>query len=121
MPHSNRKIIFITGGERSGKSAFAQNLALDMTNSPVYLATARHWDHDFSQRIEKHKNDRDENWTTIEEEKKISTLYLEKKVVVLDCVTLWLTNFFNDNQYNAEKALEQAKRNGITLLTRILH
>ncbi len=103
------KIIYITGGERSGKSSFAQKLALNLSGNPVYLATARAWDGDFKKRIERHKSERNENWITIEEEKNISKHDLSGKVVVLDCITLWLTNFYNDSDFDPEKALDQAK------------
>lgn len=102
-------IIFITGGERSGKSAFAQKMAEALSDSPVYLATARIWDQDFAKRIERHKNDRDERWTTIEEEKALSRHGLVGKVVVLDCITLWLTNLFADHKFEFEPALAEAQ------------
>lgn len=92
-------IYYITGGTRSGKSSYAQRLALSLSDNPVYLATARKWDADFEQRIKRHQDDRDERWENIEEERYPSTLALEGRVVVLDCVTLWLTNFFADAKY----------------------
>jgi adenosylcobinamide kinase / adenosylcobinamide-phosphate guanylyltransferase len=102
-------IYYITGGQRSGKSSFAQKLALQLTTEPIYLATARVWDEDFEKRIQRHQSDRDDRWTNIEQEKHLSQLDLENKVVVMDCVTLWLTNFFTDNQYQVDISLEQAK------------
>ena len=101
-------IIFITGGERSGKSSFAQKMAEHLSDEPVYLATARIWDQDFAERIERHKSDRDERWTTIEEEKVLSRHDLTDKVVVLDCITLWLTNLFADHKFEFAPALAQA-------------
>lgn len=62
-------IYLITGGERSGKSSYAQNLALELSSSPIYVATARKWDEDFQNRIDRHQQERDERWTNIEEEK----------------------------------------------------
>ena len=103
-------IIFITGGERSGKSSFAQQMAEKLSSSPVYLATARIWDTDFAERIEHHKSERDERWTTIEEEKKLSRQNLEGKVVVIDCITLWLTNIFADNHFDYDKTLAEAQK-----------
>nr|WP_315820058.1 bifunctional adenosylcobinamide kinase/adenosylcobinamide-phosphate guanylyltransferase [Paraflavitalea speifideiaquila] len=44
-------IIFVTGGARSGKSRYAQDLALQLSPSPIYVATARKWDEDFQQRV----------------------------------------------------------------------
>jgi len=102
-------IYYITGGVRSGKSSYAQQLALSLSNNPVYLATARKWDADFEQRIKRHQQDRDERWQNIEEERFPSKLDLRGRVIVLDCVTLWLTNFFSDTKYNVEETLKQIK------------
>lgn len=99
----------ITGGVRSGKSRYAQNLAIELSPNPVYLATARQWDKDFSERIERHKRDRDSKWLNVEVEKYISTINLQNRVIVVDCITLWLTNFFTDYQYSADLSLEEAK------------
>lgn len=103
-------ITFITGGQRSGKSRYAQQLAEKKSLHPIYLATARVWDEDFKQRIERHQSDRNKTWQTIEEEKSISKLKLEGKTVLLDCITLWLTNIFHDNCYEVEKSLQEAKQ-----------
>ncbi len=103
------QIIFITGGARSGKSRYAQELALQLSPSPTYVATARKWDGDFQQRIKRHQDDRDERWTSVEEEKHISQLDLNGKVAVIDCVTLWLTNFFIDNKYDIDLCLAECK------------
>lgn len=103
------EITLITGGQRSGKSSFAQKLAEQKSDNPIYMATARIWDNDFKKRIERHQSDRGDFWKTIEENKHISKHNLNKKTVLLDCVTLWLNNFFYDNNYNVEKSLEQAK------------
>ena len=104
------KIIFITGGQRSGKSNFAMQEALKLSDNPVYLATSRIWDNDFKNRVEKHKEDRSKNWRNIEEEKEISKHNLTDKIVVLDCITLWLTNYFSDNNFDINKSLEEAKQ-----------
>jgi adenosylcobinamide kinase / adenosylcobinamide-phosphate guanylyltransferase len=109
-PGVTTNIIFITGGARSGKSRYAQQLALQLSNNPVYVATARKWDSDFQERIRRHQNERDERWTSVEEEKYISRLSLHEKVVVIDCVTLWLTNFFVDTKNDIETSLEACKK-----------
>ena len=88
------KIILITGGQRSGKSAYAEKLALSLSNNPVYLATAHIWDEEFRQRVKKHQERRGEQWTNIEEEKYLSKHDITGKVAVIDCITLWCTNFF---------------------------
>ncbi|CAL2087179.1 bifunctional adenosylcobinamide kinase/adenosylcobinamide-phosphate guanylyltransferase [Tenacibaculum sp. 190524A05c] len=100
---------YITGGERSGKSSYAQKLAESLSEKPYYLATSRIWDEDFKNRVKRHISDRDERWTTIEEEKNISAVIPEQATVVIDCVTLWLTNFFVDTKNNIEESLRLAK------------
>lgn len=102
-------IYLITGGERSGKSSYAQNLALQLSDSPIYVATARKWDADFQIRIDRHQQERDERWINIEEEKYLSKINFTGKVALIDCVTLWLTNFFTDHKYDVNLSLEEAK------------
>ena len=102
-------VYYITGGERSGKSGYAQKLALELSANPMYLATARKWDKDFEKRIERHQSERDNRWTSVEEEKHISKVLIKDRVTVIDCVTLWLTNFYTDTKYNVEESLKLAK------------
>ena len=87
----------ITGGQRSGKSEYAERLALSLSDHPVYLATAHVWDEEFRQRILIHQQRRGPQWTNIEEERHLSRYDMTGRVVVIDCITLWCTNFFFDN------------------------
>ena len=89
-----RRIILITGGQRSGKSQTAERMALQLSDNPVYLATAHIWDEEFKRRVEMHQRRRGPQWTNIEEEKELSRHNVEGRVVVVDCITLWCTNFF---------------------------
>lgn len=104
-----KKIILITGGQRSGKSGYAQQLALQLTDRPVYIATSRVWDEEYRERIKRHQRERGSQWTNIEEEKKLSRIGIAGKVAVIDCVTLWGTNFFFDNDSDIEKSLREIK------------
>lgn len=108
-------IYLITGGERSGKSSYAQNLALELSSSPIYVATARKWDADFQNRIDRHQQERDERWTNIEEEKYLSKIDFTGKVALIDCVTLWLTNFFTDHKYDVNLSLDEAKKEFLSI------
>lgn len=103
-------IIFITGGARSGKSKYAQEMALSLSPSPVYVATAKYWDGDFEDRIKRHQNERSAVWTNFETEKEVSALPLQNRVCVIDCVTLWLTNFFVEYKNNIDKSLTSYKQ-----------
>lgn len=102
-------IYYITGGQRSGKSSYGQQLALSLSGNPVYLATSRHWDGDYEKRIERHKADRDDRWDNVEEEKALSKHDFTGLVVMVDCITLWLTNYFVDTKNDVDACLEQAK------------
>lgn len=101
-----KKITLITGGQRSGKSRYAQELALSLSPNPIYLATSRVWDEEHRARINRHKEERGAEWTTIEEEKELSKYDYKGRVVLIDCITLWATNFFFDLESNVEHALE---------------
>ena len=103
-----RRIILITGGQRSGKSRHAEELALSLSENPVYVATAHIWDEEFRQRVLRHQERRGPQWTNIEEERQLSRHDLTGRVVVIDCVTLWLTNFFFESS-DADIALAAAK------------
>ena len=104
-----KKIILVTGGQRSGKSGYAQRLALQLADNPVYLATSRVWDEEYRQRILRHQRDRGPQWTNIEEEKELSKHSLSGRVIVIDCMTLWATNFFFDNDSDVDKSFSELK------------
>lgn len=104
-----KKLYYISGGQRSGKSRYAQNLARSLSPNPVYLATSRVWDEEHRKRIQRHQSDRGPEWKTIEEETHLSRLHFNGEVVVLDCITLWLTNLYTDLNFDVSKTLEQAK------------
>lgn len=100
-----KRIILITGGARSGKSGYAEKLALSLSDAPVYLATARIWDEEFRERVRRHQARRGLQWTNIEEEKQLSRHDLSGRVVLVDCLTLWATNFFFDLESDVDRAL----------------
>lgn len=105
-----RRIIYISGGQRSGKSSYAEQLAKSLSTNPTYLATARCFDKEFEKRIAHHQSVRGAEWTNIEEEVNISKHQFDGNVVLMDCVTLWLTNIFLDNDSDGDVSLEFAKR-----------
>ncbi|MEO1049551.1 MAG: bifunctional adenosylcobinamide kinase/adenosylcobinamide-phosphate guanylyltransferase [Bacteroidota bacterium] len=106
---SSSRIYYISGGERSGKSSYAERLALSLSDNPVYLATARIWDNDFAERVARHQHDRDGRWKNVEEEIALSTAISPGEVVLIDCVTLWLTNIFMAHKSDRDQSFTAAK------------
>ena len=105
-----KMIILITGGQRSGKSEQAESLALSLSTNPVYLATAHIWDDEFRERVRRHQERRGPEWTNIEEEMYLSRHDLTGRVVLIDCITLWLTNWLTINNVDVDAILAEAKR-----------
>jgi adenosylcobinamide kinase/adenosylcobinamide-phosphate guanylyltransferase len=101
----------VLGGARSGKSRHAQALARALSPAPLYVATSRVWDADHAARIERHQRERGPEWHTIECELELGALgaQLRGQVAVIDCVTLWLSNFFADLGVDVERCLERAR------------
>jgi adenosylcobinamide kinase / adenosylcobinamide-phosphate guanylyltransferase len=91
-----KKMIFVTGGCRSGKSRFALDYANQYFSKKIYLATCEALDEEMAQRIEHHKKMRGPEWQTVEEPVKIVERTREYgdgvEVILLDCITLWLSN-----------------------------
>ena len=104
-----KKIILITGGARSGKSSYAEKMALSLTDNPVYLATARVWDEEFRERVHRHQERRGPEWTNIEEEKELSRHDLTGRIVLIDCITMWCNNFFFDLNDDVDATLSAMK------------
>lgn len=106
----NSRIILITGGQRSGKSAFSEAKALELSESPVYLATAHVMDDEFRERVKIHQNRRGPQWSTVEEEIHLSRHDMTGKTVVIDCVTMWITNVFFSHGEDVGQSLEILKK-----------
>lgn len=106
-------LTLILGGARSGKSRYAQSLCAG--DEPIfYLATARVdlTDEEMVARIARHRDDRPRHWRAIEEPLEI-TERIKSKVpaggkVLVDCVTIWLSNFMWEERDAARDAREQS-------------
>jgi adenosylcobinamide kinase/adenosylcobinamide-phosphate guanylyltransferase len=99
-------IAFIIGGIKSGKTKFALKKAEELNNGKLYyIATARAVDEEMKERIERHKRERGEKWITIEEPIEVDGV-LKKipkgSVIIIDCLTTWLTNLLIEN-YDVEE------------------
>lgn len=92
-----------------GKSSYDKAL-LAIIRPSVYLATSRIWDEEYRERIRRHQQDRGPQWTNIEEEKQLSRHALQGRVIVIDCLTLWATNFFFDNNSDVGQSLQELKQ-----------
>ncbi len=92
------KIILITGGARSGKSKFAQELAIKSGEPVLFVATAEAGDEEMRERIEEHKKARPATWETLEVTTHVGGQIAQKagqvKTVVVDCITLLVNNIF---------------------------
>jgi adenosylcobinamide kinase/adenosylcobinamide-phosphate guanylyltransferase len=127
-------IHLVTGGARSGKSSYAEGLCERLSANPIYLATSssklQDGDDDFAQRVQKHQRDRQNSgcdWTTVEEplQPSLHADQFSGQVVLVDCLTLWLTNYLleegafsigedensNDNDKEVTAAVDRALTN----------
>ncbi|WP_326914040.1 bifunctional adenosylcobinamide kinase/adenosylcobinamide-phosphate guanylyltransferase [Sphingopyxis chilensis] len=88
--------LFVLGGARSGKSRYAQARAEAAGANPVFVATAEAFDDEMRERIARHRADRDMRWTTVEAPRElpaaIDAVNGEGAVVLVDCLTLWVSN-----------------------------
>ena len=94
-----RKIVFVLGGARSGKSTFALQEASDVEGKKAFIATAEALDDEMRLRIDNHKKERGKVWVTFEEPLYISRLMNDVKnsydVILIDCLTLWVSNIMH--------------------------
>jgi adenosylcobinamide kinase / adenosylcobinamide-phosphate guanylyltransferase len=86
----------VLGGARSGKSAFAERMIADSNLAPVYLATATAGDEEMKDRIAHHRSRRGPGWTTVEQPlaliDALAQVSQPGRAVLVDCLTLWLSN-----------------------------
>jgi adenosylcobinamide kinase/adenosylcobinamide-phosphate guanylyltransferase len=84
--------ILVTGGARSGKTRYALARAEALGPRRIYLATGQALDEEMADRIRRHKAERGPGWSTVEEPLEIAPLLGAGEVVLLDCLTLWVSN-----------------------------
>ncbi|MGH9856646.1 MAG: bifunctional adenosylcobinamide kinase/adenosylcobinamide-phosphate guanylyltransferase, partial [Acidobacteriota bacterium] len=121
---SEREIVVITGGARSGKSRIALEVA-GREIPKVFIATCEPFDEEIRSRIRKHKEERCASWITMEEPVLIARILQQQTggVVLIDCMTLWLSNLLvrekTDDQISAlisELCEATQRRKGLTIL-----
>src|SRR5262249_42091114 len=91
------RLLLILGGARSGKSAYAQQLAQELGGSRVlFVATAQAWDEEMTQRIAQHRQERPTAWRTLEAPQHVGPAIAmaldDGAVVLVDCLTLLVSN-----------------------------
>ena len=98
------ELVFILGGARSGKSDFAQSFAKRRPGRVLFVATAEAGDDDMARRIEAHRTNRPSNWETLEEpvalESAIRAVSEAYETVLIDCLTLWVSNLLIRDEKN---------------------
>ena len=103
------RLILVLGGARSGKSSFAQRLAQELGQKVLFVATAEPLDEEMKERIEEHRRRRPKDWRTLEAPfgvgKRISQELRGADVVLIDCLTLLLSNLMGKGG-NLEKRIK---------------
>ncbi len=110
MPATPDRITLVLGGARSGKSRLAETLARRSNLSPVYIATAEAGDDEMAERIARHQADRGPEWTNIEEPLALANAVVKNtstdRILLIDCLTLWLSNLMHANTNVPEAVVE---------------
>ncbi|MFZ5652419.1 MAG: bifunctional adenosylcobinamide kinase/adenosylcobinamide-phosphate guanylyltransferase [Bacillota bacterium] len=100
MGGENKRVVLVLGGTRSGKSLFAERLAAGMGGPVTYLATLDAGDGEMERRVAAHRERRPAGWTTVEEARdipgRVSEAGKAPGVLLVDCVTGWLSNLLLD-------------------------
>ncbi len=94
--------VLVLGGARSGKTGFAERLAMRAGTRPAYLATAEALDAEMRERVAAHRQQRAHQFTTIEEPLRLSAAIRhaasQHDAILVDCLTLWITNLLIANE-----------------------
>jgi adenosylcobinamide kinase/adenosylcobinamide-phosphate guanylyltransferase len=116
--------VFVLGGARSGKSSFAERLASGSGLVRHYIATGRAWDAEMADRIAHHKAERGHAWTThevpVDLVSALRSVDHPGNVVLVDCLTLWLTNLMMEERALAPEFAALADHVGQAKATLIL-
>ena len=89
------ELTFVTGGARSGKSSFAERLASTTGDPVLYIATLEPLDDEMRDRIARHREQRPEDWRTLEAPRALASAFAEipgDTTVLIDCLSLWVSN-----------------------------
>lgn len=114
----------VLGGARSGKSTFAERLALESGLAVSYIATAQIYDAEFGARVQHHKNRRPANWTLVEEPhylaQTLTRLATENQCLIVDCLTVWLAQWICPDCNPPKESSWQSEREAVlTILAKL--
>ncbi len=120
-------IHLILGGARSGKSSYAESLAIlaaESSNKTIsYLATAIAQDDEMKARIKRHQLDRPKDWKVIEEPllltEKLNQLNDNNQLIIIDCMTLWITNWLCLNEGDGVNNLSSWEQEKSTFISQL--
>lgn len=108
------RLIYVTGGARSGKSGYAQQLSEQQSGELLYVAPAQVLDSEMAERVELHRQARGERWSLLEEPLWLADRLPEaakgRSALMLDCVTIWLSNLFFHYDEEHEPVLEEVDK-----------
>ncbi len=110
MPDHKNRLIFVTGGRRSGKSSYALDLGESLGGKKLFIATAQALDKEMEERIARHKAERGNGWETMEVPVNISDAVKTASrydVVLIDCLTLWLSNLMHEDNPKENDIIEK--------------
>jgi len=102
-----RTLELILGGARSGKSRLAEQRALASGLKAIYVATAQAGDGEMASRIAHHQSRRDSSWVLVEEPVELASVIRDyakpENCLLVDCLTLWLSNCLHHNQWQQQR------------------
>jgi adenosylcobinamide kinase/adenosylcobinamide-phosphate guanylyltransferase len=108
------RIIYISGGARSGKSTFAEQKTCEFGTSVTYLATAQTLDSEMAERVQLHRERRGAGWHTVEEPLAVAQALREcdgsSSAILFDCLTLWLSNLLFAHEGLGEQRTERIQQ-----------
>lgn len=115
------KVVFVTGGIRSGKSQFAEEMTSKLGQRVIYIATSQVQDEEMRARVDLHRERRPENWHTVEEPFDVAAAILAHgakcDVIMLDCLTVLISNLMYHHRDKHRRELQEAIIKEITSLT----
>lgn len=108
-------IELVLGGARSGKSRYAEQQAIKSGKQVIYIATAEAGDTEMQKRINIHRQDRPQDWETVEEPIRLAEIIKkydnQQNYLLVDCLTLWLSNILFNKQGELQQAIFEKQTN----------